>query len=60
MLFKELNFQKVPTGFKEVLLMDGFQSDCPTKAAEITLQEETISLLFTILNTLTWCSLALM
>lgn len=42
--------------------MDGFQFECPTKAAEITLQEETINLLFTTLslNTLTWCSLAVM
>lgn len=62
MLFKKLNFKKVPSVFKEALLMDSFRFECPTKAAEITLQEETISLLFTVLshNTLTQCSLALM
>lgn len=42
--------------------MDSFEFEYPTKAAEITLQEETINLLFTILSlgTLIWCSLALM
>lgn len=50
MLLKKLNFQKVPTGFKEALLMDSFQFECPTKAAEITLQEETFNSLFTILS----------
>lgn len=61
-LFENLFFFKSTSGFKEILLMDSFQFEYPTKAAEITLQEETINLLFTILshNTLTQCSLALM